>query len=144
MRFTPCWALPWRAGALSLGEGGVSKAISSGAALTVLLDAGASENTKKKFRDSCTFYKVPLFETEQDRLGYAIGKPGRMSAAVAGERWARSCFLWRGKRLTAKTPIREDNDSDAELRGCEGRMSKMKVQDATKELSRRAAKLLGT
>lgn len=29
-----------RAGALSLGEGGVSKAISSGAALTVLLDAG--------------------------------------------------------------------------------------------------------
>lgn len=72
-----------RAGALSLGEGGVSKAISSGAALTVLLDAGASENTKKKFRDSCTFYKVPLFETEQDRLGYAIGKPGRMSAAVA-------------------------------------------------------------
>ena len=72
-----------RAGALSLGEGGVSKAISSGAALTVLLDAGASENTKKKFRDSCTFYKVPLFETEPDRLGYAIGKPGRMSAAVA-------------------------------------------------------------
>ena len=72
-----------RAGALSLGEGSVSKAISSGAALTVLLDAGASENTKKKFRDSCTFYKVPLFETEQDRLGYAIGKPGRLSAAVA-------------------------------------------------------------
>ena len=72
-----------RAGALSLGEGGVSKAISSGAALTVLLDAGASDNTKKKFRDSCTFYKVPLFETEQDRLGYAIGKPGRMSAAIA-------------------------------------------------------------
>ena len=72
-----------RAGALSLGEGGVSKAISSGAALTVLLDAGASENTKKKFRDSCTFYKVPLFETEPDRLGDAIGKPGRMSAAVA-------------------------------------------------------------
>lgn len=72
-----------RAGALSLGEGSVSKAIFSGAALTVLLDAGASENTKKKFRDSCTFYKVPLFETEQDRLGYAIGKPGRMSAAIA-------------------------------------------------------------
>ena len=72
-----------RAGALSLGEGGVSKAISSGAALTVLLDAGASENTKKKFRDSCTFYKVPLYETSPDRLGQAIGKPGRMSAAIA-------------------------------------------------------------
>ena len=72
-----------RAGQLSLGESGVLKAISSGAALTVLLDAGASENTKKRFRDSCAFYKVPLFEAEQDRLGHAIGKPGRMSAAVA-------------------------------------------------------------
>ena len=72
-----------RAGALSLGESGVLKAISSGAALTVLLDAGASENTKKRFRDSCAFYKIPLFEAEQDRLGHAIGKPGRMSAAIA-------------------------------------------------------------
>ena len=38
---------------------------------------------KKKFRDSCAFYKVPLYETSPDRLGQAIGKPGRMSAAIA-------------------------------------------------------------
>lgn len=72
-----------RAGALTLGEGGVLRAISSGGALLVLVDAGASENTKKRFRDSCSFYGVPLFETQADRLGQAIGKPGRMSAAVA-------------------------------------------------------------
>ena len=54
-----------RAGQLSLGE------------------SGASDNTKKKFRDSCAFYKVPLYETSPDRLGQAIGKPGRMSAAIA-------------------------------------------------------------
>lgn len=29
------------------------------------------------------FYKVPLYETSPDRLGQAIGKPGRMSAAIA-------------------------------------------------------------
>ena len=63
-----------RAGQLSLGESGVLKAISSGAALFMILDAGASDNTKKKFRDSCAFYQVPLYETTPDRLGSAIGK----------------------------------------------------------------------
>ena len=58
-----------RAGQLSLGESGVLKAVSSGAALFMILDAGASDNTKKKFRDSCAFYKVPLYETTPDRLG---------------------------------------------------------------------------
>lgn len=41
-----------RAGQLSLGESGVLKTISSGTALFMILDADASDNTKKKFRDS--------------------------------------------------------------------------------------------
>ena len=72
-----------RAGALTLGTDGVLGAIASGSAAVTLLDAAASENTKKKFRDSCAFYGVELFETAPDRLGYAVGKPGRMCAAVA-------------------------------------------------------------
>ena len=72
-----------RAGALTLGTDGVLSAIASGSAKIVLLDALASENTKKKFRDSCAFYGVELYETAPDRLGFAIGKPGRMCAAVA-------------------------------------------------------------
>ena len=72
-----------RAGQLSLGESGVLKTVSSGTALFMILDADASDNTKKKVRDSCAFYKVPLYETSPDRLGQAIGKPGRMSAAIA-------------------------------------------------------------
>ncbi|MGN0772807.1 MAG: L7Ae/L30e/S12e/Gadd45 family ribosomal protein [Candidatus Ventricola sp.] len=71
-----------RAGALTLGADGVLGAISSGGAALVLVDAAASENTRKKFRDSCAFYGTPLFETAPDRLGLAIGKPGRMCAAV--------------------------------------------------------------
>ncbi|HIU16607.1 MAG TPA: ribosomal L7Ae/L30e/S12e/Gadd45 family protein [Candidatus Ventricola intestinavium] len=73
-----------RAGALALGESGVSKAIQTGAARFVLVDADASDNTKKKFRDSCAFYHVELFEAQAGRLGQAVGRPGRMSAAVAG------------------------------------------------------------
>ena len=72
-----------RAGALTLGTDGVLTAISSGSAKFVLLDALASDNTKKKFHDSCAFYGVELFETAPDRLGFAIGKPGRMCAGVA-------------------------------------------------------------
>lgn len=71
-----------RAGQLALGESGTLKAISAAEACAVLVDAGASENTKKRFRDSCAFYGVDLFETQADRLGQSIGKPGRMSAAV--------------------------------------------------------------
>ena len=75
--------LAMRAGQLTFGEDGVKKAIASGGAKLVLLDVGASENTKKKMRDSCAYYGVRLCETAADRLGYAVGKPGRMSAAVA-------------------------------------------------------------
>ena len=75
--------LAMRAGQLTFGEDGVKNAIASGGAKLVLLDAGASENTKKKMRDSCAYYGVQLVETAADRLGYAVGKPGRMSAAVA-------------------------------------------------------------
>ena len=72
-----------RAGALTLGESGVRQAVQSGKACCVLVDEAASENTKKRLSDSCAYYGVPLFETQADRLGYAIGKPGRMSAAIA-------------------------------------------------------------
>ena len=75
--------LAMRAGQLSFGEDGVRKAIASGAAALVLLDAGASDNTKKRMRDSCAYYGVPLMETAAGRLGEAVGRPGRRSAAVA-------------------------------------------------------------
>jgi len=72
-----------RAGVLTLGTDGVLKSIASGSTAFVLMDESASQNTKKRFRDSCTFYGAELLETAQDRLGFAVGKPGRMCAAVA-------------------------------------------------------------
>ena len=72
-----------RAGVLTLGTDGVLAEIAARRVAIVLLDEAASENTKKRFRDSCAFYSAELFETAQDRLGFAVGKPGRMCAAVA-------------------------------------------------------------
>ena len=75
--------LAMRAGALTTGEDGVKKAVSGGKALLVLVDEGASANTKKLFADACAHYGVPLWLTQRERLGLAMGKPGRMSTAVA-------------------------------------------------------------
>ena len=75
--------LAMRAGTLSTGEDGVKKAVSSGKALLVLVDESASANTRKLFSDACAHYGVPMALTRQGRLGDAIGKPGRMSAAAA-------------------------------------------------------------
>ena len=72
-----------RARVLTFGQDGVLGAISSGAARLVLLDDGASENTKKRICDSCRYYGVEVFLTQKDRLGLAVGRPGRMCAAVA-------------------------------------------------------------
>ena len=71
-----------RAGVLTLGTDAVLAAVAAGKAGLVLLDAGASENTKKRLRDACAHYGAALAETADDRLGFAIGKPGRMCAAV--------------------------------------------------------------
>ena len=77
-----------RAGVLTLGTDGVLTAIASGSAKLVLLDAAASDNTKKKFHDSCAFYGVDLYETVPDnQLSLAIGKEGqnaRLAARLTG------------------------------------------------------------
>ena len=61
-----------RAGQLTFGEDGVRKAIASGSAALVLLDAGASDNTRKRMRDSCVYYGVPLLETQEELSEYAL------------------------------------------------------------------------
>ena len=47
------------------------------------LSAEASDNTKKKFRNMCEFYHVPIKECwTKDELGKATGKTFRASLAV--------------------------------------------------------------
>ncbi len=50
----------------------------------------ASDNTKKKFRDMCEFYKVPIyFYADKDTLGHAMGKEFRASLAILDEGFAK-------------------------------------------------------
>ena len=49
----------------------------------------ASDNTKKKFCNSCSYYQVPLaIKFDKDTLGNAIGKEFRASLAVLDQGFA--------------------------------------------------------
>ena len=65
------------------GEFSTEKAVKSGQASLVIVSRDASENTKKMFRNMCTYYKVPYYEFGgREELGAAMGKQMRVSLAV--------------------------------------------------------------
>ena len=71
-----------RAGKLITGEKACVQAIRAGSARIALLDGAASANAVKALSDACISHGVPLARTGEYQLGDAIGKPGRMAAAV--------------------------------------------------------------
>ena len=71
-----------RAGKLVTGEKACVQAIRAGGACAALLDGAASANAVKALSDACASHGVPLVRTGKYQLGDAIGKPGRMAAAV--------------------------------------------------------------
>ncbi len=72
-----------KAGKVASGGFLAEKAIAEGSASLVIVAVDASGNTKKKFRDKCSFYKVPLVEfSDSDSLGRCIGKEQRTVVAV--------------------------------------------------------------
>jgi ribosomal protein L7Ae-like RNA K-turn-binding protein len=83
--------LATKAGKIASGEFSTEKAIKSGAASLVIISEDASENTKKMFRNMCTYYKVPLyFFGDKNSLGHAMGKEVRASAAVLDAGFAKA------------------------------------------------------
>ncbi|MCQ2506851.1 MAG: ribosomal L7Ae/L30e/S12e/Gadd45 family protein [Lachnospiraceae bacterium] len=78
-----------KAGYIQSGEFSVEKSIKEGRAKLVIIAMDASDNTKKNFNDSCTFYKVPIvFFGTKEELGHRIGKELRSSIAVTDEKMA--------------------------------------------------------
>ena len=72
-----------KAGKIASGEFSTEKAVKSHQAFLVIISAEASENTKKKFRNMCAFYEVPIFcYGTKDALGAAVGCEFRASIAV--------------------------------------------------------------
>ena len=68
------------------GEFATEKAVKEGKAKLVIVADDASDNTKKKFSNSCEFYHTPIyFYSDKENLGRAIGKEMRSSLAVTDQ-----------------------------------------------------------
>ena len=80
-----------RGGNIVSGEFSVENAIRDGSAYLVVIAKDASDKTKKKFSDKCSFYNVPIaFYADKETLGKSIGCEIRTSAAVRDEGLAKS------------------------------------------------------
>lgn len=90
-----------RAGKVESGGFCTERAVKAGRARLVIAAGDASENTKKDFRDMCTYYRVPfgIYGT-RDSLGHAIGKEERAVLAAADEGLAKEIYrhLTEGNR----------------------------------------------
>ena len=71
-----------RAGRIISGEKACVQAVRAGGACAVVLDRAAAKNAVKAVSDACIFHEVPLIYAPEYELGDAIGKPGRMVAAI--------------------------------------------------------------
>ena len=77
-----------RAGKIISGEKACIQAIRGGSVFVVILDRAAAKNANKAVSDACTFHEVPLVYAPEFGLGDAIGKPGRMVAAITDPKLA--------------------------------------------------------
>lgn len=79
-------SLATKAGRCASGEFMTESEVKSGRATLVVVAEDASDNTKKKFRDMCEFYEVPIIVYgDKDTLGHAMGKQFRASLAILDE-----------------------------------------------------------
>ena len=82
--------LATKAGKTASGEFCTAKEIKTGRAALVIVAGDASDNTKKKFRNMCEYYEVPIcFYADKDTLGHAMGKEFRASLAVLDTGFAK-------------------------------------------------------
>lgn len=79
-----------KAGKIKSGELAAEKAIKSENAFLVIIAADASDNTKKHFRDMCSYRKIPIFiYGTKDELGRCTGKESRASIALTDEGFSK-------------------------------------------------------
>ena len=83
-------SLATKAGKVVSGEFCTEKEVKTGLAALVIVADDASDNTKKKFKNMCEFYEVPIyFYGDKDTLGHAMGKEFRASLAVTDPGFAK-------------------------------------------------------
>lgn len=83
--------LATKAGKTQTGEFSTEKAVKEGSACIVLVATDASDNTKKKFRNMCSYYQVTMKEfSDKVSLGNACGKEFRATLAITDAGFAKT------------------------------------------------------
>ena len=83
--------LATKAGKTVSGEFSTEKSIKSGKGYLAVVAGDSSENTKKKFRNMCIFYEVPLYIlSDKENLGHAMGKEFRASLTIQDANFAQT------------------------------------------------------
>lgn len=80
-----------KAGKSGSGEFQCEEAIRRRTARLMLIAGDASDNTRKRFHDRCSFYHIPIYDVPftKEELGQAMGLEARSCAAVCEEGLAR-------------------------------------------------------
>ena len=90
--------LATKAGKTVSGEFSTEKSVKTGKGYLAIVAGDSSENTKKKFRNMCTYYEVPLYIlSDKETLGHAMGKEFRASLAVQDANFAQAIMKVLGK-----------------------------------------------
>lgn len=91
-KFAGMLGLAARAGRISTGEFSAEKSIKSGKARLCILAEDASDNTKKHFRDMCSYRKIPCVTVMvgKTELGHMVGRKDRTSVTVDDTGFAES------------------------------------------------------
>ncbi|MFH1513200.1 MAG: ribosomal L7Ae/L30e/S12e/Gadd45 family protein, partial [Bacillota bacterium] len=71
-----------RAGQVILGQDACVDAVRRKTAALVLLDVSSTDVSKKRFRNACLSHHVPLYGVPRGLIAQALGKDGRMAAAI--------------------------------------------------------------
>ena len=108
VKFRNALGFAQKAGKLASGEFAAERALKRGEAKLVVLDETASENTLKKWRSACAYRDVPLITAAG--IGQAIGKTGRLVAAVTDEGF--SVMLTKNHADNINTGNNADNNAD--------------------------------
>ena len=74
--------LAMRSGKMTLGGEQVLLRIRAGQAALVLIDASASENTRKKLTDACAYHRVPSATIPSGLLADACGRADRAAGCL--------------------------------------------------------------
>lgn len=83
--------LATKAGKTVSGEFSTEKSVKTGKSFLVIVADDASENTKKKFRNMCEFYDVPVyFLSDKETVGKSMGKEIRASLSIQDENFAKA------------------------------------------------------